>query len=450
MKPVTTALPLLRGFERDAVFARRTGSPITREAFLNDVNRLAARLPERKYLLNLCADRYRFATGFAAALLRRQTSLLPPNLTPGLIRKMRVHYPDIYCLVDDDDAPEGIDGVRFPTLETLVSDAEVVVPNIVGDHVAAIVFTSGSTGEPVPHSKSWRSLVTSAHGEMERLGIGAQSGMIVLGTVPPQHMYGLESTVVLAMQGGCVLHAGRPFYASDVCTELEQTPRPRGLVTTPVHLRLLLAEDNALPALDFMLSATAPLSPQLAAQAEQRFGAPLYEIYGCTEAGQIATRRTIAGAEWRALPGLLLRQDQQGTWVKGGHVDRDVLLADVIELAAQDRFVLHGRTADLVNIAGKRTSLAHLNYHLNSIPGVHDGAFIAPDQEGDRHQRLMAVVVAPGLTAEAVLRALRIQVDPVFLPRPLHLVDALPRNATGKLPRESLDALMIQLARKTG
>jgi acyl-coenzyme A synthetase/AMP-(fatty) acid ligase len=263
-------------------------------------------------------------------------------------------------------------------------------------------------------------------------------------------MYGLESTVVLAMQGGCALHAGRPFYAADICADLEQIPRPRGLVTTPVHLRLLLAEEAALPALDFMLSATAPLSPQLAAQAEQRFRSPLYEIYGCTEAGQIATRRTIAGAEWSALPGLILRQNEQGTWVKGGHVEHDVLLADVIETAGQDRFVLHGRTADLVNIAGKRTSLAHLNYHLNSIPGVHDGAFITPDQEDDRHQRLMAVVVAPGLTAEAVLRALRLQVDPVFLPRPLYLADALPRNATGKLPREALDALMIQLARKTG
>jgi acyl-coenzyme A synthetase/AMP-(fatty) acid ligase len=96
--------------------------------------------------------------------------------------------------------------------------------------------------------------------------------------------------------------------------ELEKTPRPRGLVTTPIHLRLLLAEGIALPALDFMLSATAPLSPQLAMEAEVQFGAPLHEIYGCTEAGQIATRRTVAGAEWNALSELILRQDGRGTW----------------------------------------------------------------------------------------------------------------------------------------
>ena len=62
------------------------------------------------------------------------------------------------------------------------------------------------------------------------------------------------------------------------------------------------------PAADFLLCATAPLSPQLAAEAEARFRAPLHEIYGCTEAGQIATRRPIAtlecttsrGPPWRA------------------------------------------------------------------------------------------------------------------------------------------------------
>ena len=444
-----TTLPLLLGFKQGAVFARCTGSAISRETFLSDANRLAALLPERQYLLNLCADRYQFAVGFAAALLLRQTTLLPPNLTPGLVRQICARYTDVYCLVDDGDPPEGMPGVRFPSLAAVPVQA-CAAPVISSEHVAAIVFTSGSTGEPVPHPKSWRSLTSSARAEIERLGIAAHAGMTVLGTVPAQHMYGLESTVVIAMQGGCVLHAGRPFYAADVCAELEQTPRPRGLVTTPVHLRLLLAEETALPALDFMLSATAPLSPQLAAQAEQRFGAPLYEIYGCTEAGQIATRRTIAGAEWSALPGLTLQQDAQGTWVRGGHVEQDVLLADVIELAGQDRFVLHGRTADLVNIAGKRTSLAHLNFHLNSIPGVHDGAFIVPDGQDNGSQRLTAIIAAPHLNAEAVLRALRVHVDPVFLPRPLYFVDALPRNATGKLPRESLDALMTQLARKAG
>ncbi len=109
-----------------------------------------------------------------------------------------------------------------------------------------------------------------------------------------------------------------------------------------------------------------------------------------------------------------------------------------------------GRAYGEMNIAGKRTSLAHLNYHLNSIEGVRDGVFVAPEQEGEAVTRLTAYVVAPGLSGEALMSALRQRIDAAFLPRPLHFVDALPRNETGKLPRRALDEFEIELARKAG
>jgi acyl-coenzyme A synthetase/AMP-(fatty) acid ligase len=297
----------------------------------------------------------------------------------------------------------------------------------------------------VPYRKTWGSLVRSALGEIDCLDLRARPGMAVLGTVPPQHSYGLESTVLMVMQGGLALHARRPFFPADIRADLAALPRPRCLVTTPAHLRVLLAEPDDLPAADFLLCATAPLSPQLAARAEARFAAPLLEIYGCTEAGQVATRRTVETDEWRTLPAVTLRTDSQGTWVKGGHVETEVLLADVIELRGRARFLLHGRTADLVNIAGKRTSLAHLNYHLNSIEGVRDGVFVTPEEEGEAVARLMAFVVAPGHTSETLTNALRQRIDAAFLPRPLCIVDALPRSATGKLPRQSLNQIAAGL-----
>jgi acyl-coenzyme A synthetase/AMP-(fatty) acid ligase len=208
---------------------------------------------------------------------------------------------------------------------------------------------------------------------------------------------------------------------------------------------VLLAEPDDLPPADLLLCATAPLSPQLAARAEARFAAPLYEIYGCTEAGQVATRRTVETDVWRALPGVTLRTDNKGTWVRGAHVETEVLLADVIELRGRTRFLLHGRTADLVNIAGKRTSLAQLNYHLNSIEGVLDGVFVAPEEEGEAVERLMAFVVAPGHTIETLMNALRQRIEAAFLPRPLCIVDALPRSATGKLRRQSLNQIAAGL-----
>jgi acyl-coenzyme A synthetase/AMP-(fatty) acid ligase len=100
---------------------------------------------------------------------------------------------------------------------------------------------------------------------------------------------------------------------------------------------------------------------------------------------------------------------------------------------------------DLVNIAGKRTSLAHLNYHLNSIEGVRDGVFVVPEQDGEAVTRLTAFVVAPGLTNQVLMSALRQRIDTAFLPRPLHFVEALPRNETGKLPRQSLNQIAAGL-----
>jgi acyl-coenzyme A synthetase/AMP-(fatty) acid ligase len=443
-----TDLPLIRAYAGDdAVFAHRNGQTVSVAAFLRDVARLALLLPDRRYVLNLCCDRYRFAVGFAAALTRGQISLLPPNQTPDLMAQLARQYPGAYCLAESADGAPALETVLFPDLarEDAAAPPLAAMP---ADQIAAIIFTSGSTGQPVPNQKSWGSLVRGAAAEAGRLDV--RPGLAVVGTVPPQHMYGLESTVLLMLQNGLALHAGRPFYPADIRAELAALPRPRGLVTTPVHLRALLAEPDRLPALDFLLCATAPLAPQLAAAAETRFGTPLYEIYGCTEAGQVATRRTVDTAEWSAFPGVALRQDEKGTWVKGGHVETEVLLSDVIELRGGPQFLLHGRIADLVNVAGKRTSISNLNYHLNSIEGVRDGVFVMPEEERDGVTRLMAFVVAPGLTGEAVMNALRQRIDTAFLPRPLCFVHDLPRNTTGKLPREALGDLVAEAAVKAG
>lgn len=439
-------IPLISNSRPDGVFAYRAGRPVSIRQFLCEVALLAQTLPDKRYILNLCADRYRFAVGFAAALLRGQTSLLPPNYTQSFVERLGQRYPDMYCLADGDAGFRGIEVMRYPQLpEAELAACEV--PAVAASRRAAMVFTSGSTGEPVAHEKSWGSLCRGAMAEAASLGIAPNSGLALLGTVPAQHMYGLESCMLLAMQNGLALVAERPFYPADICARLSALPQPRCLVTTPVHLRTLLAEAAELPAVEFVLCATAHLAPQLATEAEARFAAPLHEIYGCTEAGQVASRRTTQGEAWHLLPEVKMRNDENGCTVRGGHVEIEAMLSDVVERNADGTFTLHGRTADLVNIAGKRTSLASLNHHLNAIAGVRDGVFLMPD-EGEETQRPMAFVVAPGLTAAQINGALRDSLDPVFLPRPLYFVEALPRNATGKLTRESLMQLKQQCTKR--
>jgi len=441
---VPTHLPLFVHAQPEAPIAFTRGGTVDAHRYLADVRALANRLPDAPDLLNACGDRYRFAVGLGAALVRGQRTLLPANHAPATLDRLAREHPGLHALTDT-LGPE----MTLPCIGVACDgDPKATpfdVPAIPRDRIAAVLFTSGSTGEPVPTAKSWGALAASGRSEAAALELASLPRLAILGTVPPQHSYGLESTVLLPLQNGYALDSGRPFFPADVCAALAALPRPRMLVTTPVHLRALCASDEALPEADLVLSATAPLAPQLAAEAEHRFHAPVKEIYGCSEAGQLATRRLLGSAQWRLMRDVSLRQDERGTWASGGHVPGDILLADVIELIDRERFILHGRTADLVNIAGKRTSLAHLDLQLNSIDGVQDGAFLMPDEHSDRVVRPMAFAVAPGRTAREIVAALRQRIDPAFLPRPLHLVDALPRNATGKVPREALLALAARM-----
>jgi acyl-coenzyme A synthetase/AMP-(fatty) acid ligase len=438
----------------DAPFATRAGTTISRRRFLADASALAERLPTSGAMLNLATDRYRFAVGFAAALVRGHAGLLPPNHVADTVARLRARFADVYAVVDGDDAAHGLPTVAHRDRGENAPPAVDVVPRIADDLVAAYVLTSGSTGDPVPHAKPWGLLVRNARAGASRLASALSRpdvrGIALVATVPAQHMYGFESSVLLALHGGAVLDAGRPFFAADVATALARAPTPRVLVTTPFHLKTILDAEIALPKVALVLCATAPLAPQLAARAEARFGAPLVEIYGCTEAGQVATRRTVAGPEWQTFDGLVLSGDGDAVTVRGGHVLEPTLLADVLEVESEQAFRLLGRSNDLINIAGKRSSIGHLNFHLNSIEGVVDGAFwMPPDDRADALGivRLVAFVVAPGLARAHIVERLRDRIDAAFLPRRIVHVDALPREATGKIAMARLAELASRLPR---
>ena len=435
-------LPLAKGRMQD-IMAWRQGQPVTLAHFLADAAQLASALPAGRHVLNACSDRYRFAVGFAAALLAGKISLLPPALTPEMVRQVHVFAPDAFCLADQ---TINMALPLFSWADLMASAPRVAVdevPAMGALQTAAITFTSGSTGAPVAHRKSWGSVVQSTCAEAARLGLLDGRNHSIVATVPPQHMYGLESTVLLALQSGATMSAAHPFYPADICAELAATPRPRMLVTTPAHLKVLLASGLEVPPPDSVLSATAPMPPQLAALAEERLSAPLFEIYGSTETGQIASRRTTESAEWTLFPGVRLTAVAGRVYASGGHVGEPMVMADELELLDEEHFLLHGRTADLVNIAGKRSSIGYLNHQLNAIAGVTDGAFFMPDDSAhDGVTRLMAFVVAPGLDAAQLLAALRQRIDAIFLPRPLVLLDSLPRNTTGKLTRATLETLV--------
>jgi acyl-coenzyme A synthetase/AMP-(fatty) acid ligase len=437
------------------VVAYRAGAPVPASQFLTDVQRLARAFPPCTHVLNACTDRYHFTVGLAAALVSDRVSLLPSSLAPEMMRQLGAFAPDAICLTDEPDRSLALPRMLYPCEPTGAGPSALPattngVPQVDEAQLAAYVFTSGSTGTPLPYGKSFGPLIGCVREQARRLDLEGSQRWAIVATVPPQHMYGFEASVLLALGNGHALCAERPFYPADIADALERVPRPRALVSTPVHLRALLGSAVELPAVDLVLCSTAPLAQQLAAEIERRFGTRLLEIYGSTETGQIAARRPTHTAEWRLWPGVSLTLEGETSWARGGHIEQPTLLPDVLEMTGPESFLLHGRVSDLVNIAGKRSSLAYLNHQLNSIPGVEDGAFFHAEEPAGSHTgvaRVAACVVAPALDAARLLAALRERIDAVFLPRPLLFVARLPRNATGKLPREALRSLVAAHAK---
>lgn len=430
-------VPLL-GPDRGLPVAWSTTGPVSRARFLAHVHAQAARLPKGRYVVNLCEDRYRFLVLYGAVLARGQTCLLPHNRTEHAARRILQRYGAASVFGDADVALDGDPEERH------------AVPAIPRGHIAAIVFTSGSTGDPTPHAKRWGSLLDGAALVRARYGIAPRPDTLLVATMAPQHMFGLEASIMLPLAAGVPLHATRPFFPADLRAVLGQAPHRRILVTTPYHLGVFVQANLDWPLVELIICSTAPLGRDLARRAEQAFGARVMEVFGSTETGAIASRRTAKEELWTLYDGLRLTDGEGRYRLEGDHLPQPVLLNDRLELHGPDRFALLGRDVDMVKVGGKRCSLAELTRALCEVPGVAEGIFVLPEENGGPAAdggvtRLAALAVAPGQSAPAILRALAQRIDPAFLPRPLHLVERLPRNETGKLARGDLLALLARL-----
>ena len=440
------ASPIASGSHRRAIAFDADGE-IVLSTFLAQVRGVAASLPAGRHAVNLCEDRYRFLVAFCAIAIRGQVNLLPPSRAPAVVDEALAHHGDSYCV---GDGPLDPSPPRYWRLPERLPELDGAIPQLDDDALVAIGFTSGSTGRPQANPKTWGSFRTSTGQNLAALADlwPAAATPHVVATVPPQHMYGMELSVLLPLLGGAAVHAARPFFPEDIARALSDACAPRLLVTTPVHLRALLASAVGLPALAGIVSATAPLPPELAAAAETRFGCEVRELFGSTETCVIARRRTARESAWTLFPGVRLVPQPDGTAVHGAHLAAPVTLADLVELVDEGggpdgRFHLRGRNADLLEIAGKRASLGDMTRKLLAIPGVEDGVVFQLDQAGaDGVRRIAALAVAPHLDERTILAALRACIDPVFLPRPLKRVPRLPRNDTGKLPRRALAELL--------
>ncbi len=431
--------PLLHPFSRDRAAFWNLDGALSQGALHGLASTLAGQLPDRPIAIIYCERRDYFTVALLAVWMRGQTAMFPPDTTAHGFQLLSADYPDLYCLTDS--------ALPFETsaVVTVSGAAAADVDNIppkalAAAHPAIKIFTSGSTGKPSVNNKTWGMLVAGSKAAPPMVGLGDLPYYNVVATVPSQHMYGFETSIMNVLQGGAAAHSERPIFPADIARCLDQVPPPRVLVTTPIHLRAIVESGISLPALSKIVSATAPLSEDLARRTEQHLGAPVWEIYGFTEAGSVAGRQTTASEIWSLREDFVARDDGKQQYVEWSAFNRRIPFPDMVDILDPTRIRLRDRAQDIVNIAGKRASLSGLAATLLQIDGVEDGVFWLPAEDESQGQvsRLVAFVVAPQSSQDAIRRELQQRMDPTFVPRRIILVESLRRNATGKLPQEAL------------
>lgn len=424
----------------EAPFAFHEGRLITRGNLWSDVREMARRLPDRPYVFNLCENRYLFCLVLLAAASRGQICLLPPSSQMAVIREILHDYPGAY--IAGERTPHQPD-LEWFAVEAPRSEGIALESRFDWNRTAVIAFTSGSTGKPKPCTHNLATFRISANMAVSSLGFGQQQ-LLMVSTTPPQHMYGLETSVFWPLFSSLVLHDGRPFFPEDIRRVVETAPWPAVLATTPTHLRSLTKTNGSWANLVGVLSATDVLSEQLARETDAVLGQSPREIYGSTETLSFACREILRESLWQPYASSRLIQEGTGlTYLESPHLQAPAQLQDAFSVEADGRFAVLGRDIDMVKIGGKRASLAELNRRLKDIVGVEDG-FCFVHEKGPSEGRLIAVVVSR-LDKQGVLDGLQPYIDSVFLPRKIVFVAAIPRNEAGKLPKAEMEKLLAGL-----
>jgi len=217
----------------------------------------------------------------------------------------------------------------------------------------------------------------------------------------------------------------------------------------PALLRALAessVDPQLLASLRTVISAGAPIAPEVARAFEARFARRIHGFYGSSETGGItydpsgecaAEGRSVG----RVLPGVQLRFGKgKRFWVESAAVTGRGIFrpADRGELNERGELVLLGRAGRMLKIAGRRLDPAEVERALRALPGVSD-AFVAA--HGDRADALAAAVASKESTA-TLREQLRARLASWKIPKKLLVLPEFPRTARGKADVRQLKALL--------
>lgn len=338
------------------------------------------------------------------------------------------------------------------------------------DDLAVILYTSGTTGRSKGAMLTQNNLASNALALHALWGF--RPGDVLLHALPVFHIHGLFVALHTAMLNGSEVLFLPAFETGAVRAAMARASVMMGVPT--FYTRLLAdpnfgAEDAA--SMRLFISGSAPLTVETFNAFAARTGQRILERYGMSEAGMIASNpldgERIAGTVGFALPdvsiritgedGRLLPAGEAGNVeVKGPNIfagywrmpektaaefrDGWFVTGDVGMLDGDGRLTLVGRAKDLIIAGGYNIYPVEIEQLLDALPGVAESAAIGVPHP-DMGEGVVAVLVAAKGMARPDDDALAAAMAPLARfkrPRRFVWLDALPRNAMGKVQKQAL------------
>ncbi len=351
------------------------------------------------------------------------------------------------------------------------------------DDLAAILYTSGTTGRSKGAMLTHRNLGSNALALVEAWGF--TRGDVLLHALPVYHVHGLFVAIHCVLLSGSHMLWLPKFDAAEV---VDLLPRATVMMGVPTFYSRLVSEptftSESCRTIRLFVSGSAPLLPETFDAFRERAGQPILERYGMTETGMNTSNplqgARVAGTVGRPLSGIQMRViGDDGAELPPGHIGavqvrgpnvfagywrmpektREEFAGDgffktgdlgewVPEGPGKGYLRLVGRAKDLIITGGLNVYPKEIEERIDAMDGVIETAIIGlPDP--DFGECVTAVVVArPGhaLTEGGIIAALKGEIASFKVPKRVHFVDDLPRNAMGKIQK---NVLREQFARAT-
>jgi len=333
-----------------------------------------------------------------------------------------------------------------------------------GEDLAAILYTSGTTGRSKGAMLSHRALASNARVLKDYWQFTQDD--VLIHALPVFHTHGLFVATNVALLAGASLEFLPKFDAKQI---LEAMPRATTLMGVPTFYTRLLKEsglERASENMRLFISGSAPLLAQTHKAWEARTGHVILERYGMTETNMNTSNpyngKRKAGTVGLPLPGVDLRIDAPqgeigGIEVRGENVfsgywnmpektaeelrpDGWFITGDLGQLDEEGYVTIVGRNKDLIISGGFNIYPKEVEEVLDRLDGVTESAVVGvPDD--DLGEKVVAVIVASKpLNAKEILENTSQHLARYKCPRDVVLVDMLPRNTMGKVQKNELRA----------